>query len=552
LLSARREALVVGAGAMVVAAAMKAPAVRGIGRTIPKDLVDPLYQTWQLAWGAHALRSQPLSPWDSNAFWPLRRSLAFSDSLYGYSPFGLLFGSGTTASLVRYTVLFILAYALAATGAYLLARQLGCPRVGAAVAGAAYAYAPWHLAHDGHLNVLSNGALPLSLALLARGHGVGARGGGGPTRPWCALAGWAVAAWQLTVTFVVGLQLAYALGALTLGVAALAFIKRWRPVNGGDRRLLAADLIGVALFAGVGLALALPYLEVTRSHPQAVRTMADVRLFSPPLRGFFVAPAESTIWGGIDAGVRRQLAFPGEMAHDVGVVVVLLAAYGVVKGRWSVARRVGLAVATGLVLLLGAGTTVADGRLYRILYEYAPGWRSVRTPGRLVILATLMLALLAGTGTEALCRTPRTRRLLGVVLVGLVLVDGHGSLPTPRVPAPSPGVAAAADPVLVLPTDDVLDMQAIWASTEGLPRIVNGATGFTPKLQGEVRQRTVGFPDAASIEFLRRLGVRTVVLRPALASGTPWAGAERRPVEALGVTVRPLGGDLVYDLMEGH
>ena len=93
---------------------------------------------------------------------------AFGDSLFGYSPLGVLFGSGSTAALVRYSVVFVLAYALTATGMYLLARQLGCRPLAAAVAAAAYAYAPWHLSQDGHLNVLSIGGIPLSVALLLR------------------------------------------------------------------------------------------------------------------------------------------------------------------------------------------------------------------------------------------------------------------------------------------------------------------------------------------------------------------------------------------------
>ena len=52
-------------------------------------------------------------------------------------------------------------------GAYALARQLGSGRIGAAVAGVSYTYAPWLLAQAGHLHILSNGGIPLALAMLA-------------------------------------------------------------------------------------------------------------------------------------------------------------------------------------------------------------------------------------------------------------------------------------------------------------------------------------------------------------------------------------------------
>src|SRR5205085_2489949 len=310
-------------------------------------------------WGAHAATATPLSPWAANVFWPLPHSYAFGDSLYGYSPVGVLFGSGPTASLVRYSVVFVLAYALAAAGAYLLARQLGCRPLAASVAAAAYAFAPWHLSQDGHLNVLSNGGIPLCLALLARGHGVGGRGAQGPVRPACILAGWAVAAWQLTLGFAVGLQFVYLLGALGLGALALVVTGRWRPAPGRGRAVLAANLAGLALFATIGLALATTYYGVAEAHPQAERTVADLKFFSPPLSGFLVPPATSTLWEGTYRTARSRLVWPTEQALGVGAVLVVLAGYGLLRGDWSRRRRVGLAVAAAGLLLLGAGTTVA-------------------------------------------------------------------------------------------------------------------------------------------------------------------------------------------------
>jgi hypothetical protein len=261
-----------------------------------------------------------------------------------------------------------------------------------------------------------------------------------------------------------------------------------------------------------------------------------------------VAPAESTLWGGVDAKARASLMFPAEMALDVGAVVVPLAAYGVMGGVWSRSRRIALAIATSVTVILAAGTTVAGGILYRVLFEHAPGWRGIRTPGRLVVLVSLGLALLAAAGVEALRRSTRWHRIIGVGLVALVLLDGYGSLPVPRVPPPAPGLADASDPVFVLPSSDILDMHVMWASTRGFPRIVNGGSGFTPELLAEVRRRTVAFPDADSVRYLRALGVRSVVLRTRLLPGTPWAGADSRATNGLPVTVREVSGDLVFNL----
>ena len=92
--------------------------------TIPKDLGDPLPQAWQVAWGGHALTTQPLDFFQSNQFWPEPDSLAFGDALIGYAPAGLV-GDGPEAAVARYNLLFLFVYALCFFGAYLLAREMG-------------------------------------------------------------------------------------------------------------------------------------------------------------------------------------------------------------------------------------------------------------------------------------------------------------------------------------------------------------------------------------------------------------------------------------------
>ena len=78
------------AGACLLAVVMNWPLILNLGETIPKDLGDPLPQSWQVAWGGHALAHQPLEFFQSNQFWPLDDTLAFSDALLGYAPAGLV------------------------------------------------------------------------------------------------------------------------------------------------------------------------------------------------------------------------------------------------------------------------------------------------------------------------------------------------------------------------------------------------------------------------------------------------------------------------------
>ena len=273
--------------------------------TIIGDGGDPTGQAWLLAWDGHAILHDPARLWDTNAFYPDRNGLAFNDTLLGYAPAALI-GHGVEAALLRYNVVFVLVFALAALGTYALVRQLGANRVGAAVAGAAFAYAPWRYGHEGHLNILSTGGMTLALAMLARGHGWSLRHGYRPqrVRPGWALAGWLTAAWQISLGFGVGLAFAYLLLAACL-VAAVGWLVTGRPRL--PRRLVLLDLAGGLAFAAVGGAMASAYLRVRAAHPETVRSLDYLAVFSPPLRGLLVAPHSSLPWGTWHDAARTAL-----------------------------------------------------------------------------------------------------------------------------------------------------------------------------------------------------------------------------------------------------
>jgi hypothetical protein len=237
-----RELGLLVAGACLLSIVMHWPLILHLGETVPRDIGDPLPQAWQAAWDGHALAHRPLDLFQANQFWPFRDTLAFSDALVGYAPAGLV-GSGPHAAVVRYDLLFLFAYALAFVGAYLLARELGVGPWGAVVAGAAFAFAPFRLEQDGHLQVISSGGIPLALALAVRG----AR----RASPGAMVAAWLVAAWQVSIGFSLGLPFMYLLLALA-AIGAVVWGRRGRPPP--PRRMLLATAAGALVFvACVGL-----------------------------------------------------------------------------------------------------------------------------------------------------------------------------------------------------------------------------------------------------------------------------------------------------------
>jgi hypothetical protein len=551
---------------VALAVVMFWPLVLHLDRDVPKDLGDSLLTAYLIQWNGYALLHQPLDWWQANALWPNADSLAFADAFIGYAPVALL-GSGFRAAIWHYNVVFLVAYSLAFAGAYLLARELGLGRPAAAVAGVAFAYSPWRWEQSTHLHVLSSGGIPLCLMLLLRGYR--------RERPAAVVAGWLVAAWQVLIGVSLGLQLLYLL-AILAAVAAVYWWRAGRPTPA--HRVVLATTVGLAALAIVCVVVAGPYLRVADTHPESRRTLANVGYYSPPAKAFLAAPPDNLVWGKITSGARNGLRSITEQTLFPGALVLTLALFGLFSAVWPRGLRIGLAAAIVITALFSMGLEFFDGRItYRLLFEYAPGWDGSRTPGRLHTLTTLALALLAAGGAQAFVDRGgplriRARPWLATAVclgfVGVILLEGaafhrtDGGLASPTrvtVPSPPSGLRDAQAPLLHLPADDAFTSvddtftyrYMIW-STEGFPPLVNGISGFIPRRTYELGELARGFPDRPSVAALRAAGVWSVVLHPALAAGTTWAGAETRSLAGLGVERRAVGDVVLFDLRPGR
>lgn len=540
--------------------------VTHLGGGVPASPYDPLMQAWQVAWTGHALLHQPLHMFDANAFWPLHDSLAFSDSLFGYAPAGLL-GSGPADALLRYDLLFLFAYAFAFAGAWALARALRMGPVASAVGAAAFAFAPWRLGQDDHLNILSSGGIPLAFALLI--HGYRRR------RPPAVLAGFAVAAWQVTLGFSLGLWFLYVLAAA--GLLALL-----RP--GGrrallDQRMWAAGIGGAALLVLCVALVSRPYFEVRSQHPESRRSAAEAKLYSPPPSGLLVAPSNNLIWAGATSGLRGRLPAPFEDAIFPGAAVLLLAALGVWLGPLPLRLRLVLLGCALLAAVLSLGLRGPPG-VYRFAFDHLPGWNGIRTPGRLTTFTSLALALLAGAGSQvviaAVDRRSGSRRIAaaaGVALIAALVVEGSGPVAVVEAPNSPRAVAEAPGPLFMLPSNVFTDPGYVLSTTDRFQPIVNGTNGFFPTTQAAFRSAAGSFPSRPSVAWLRSRGVRTVVIDTLVSSAyppsyyaqinpppaigaspeaavvdPPWAAAARRSIAGLGITRTTAGRFAVFDL----
>jgi hypothetical protein len=105
-----------------------------------------------------------------------------------------------------------------------------------------------------------------------------------------------------------------------------------------------------------------------------------------------------------------------------------------------------------------------------------------------------------------------------------------------------------AGPILVLPSTLKIDQNVMLWSTTRFQPVVNGGSGFTPTRQEETREITRSFPDQTSVDYLRELGVKTVVLLRDQLADTPWQSAVDLPVDGLGIQREDVGNTIIFHL----
>ncbi|HET6480954.1 MAG TPA: hypothetical protein VFG35_13080, partial [Actinoplanes sp.] len=218
--------------------------------------------------------------------------------------------------------------------------------------------------------------------------------------------------------------------------------------------------------------------------------------------------------------------------------------------------------ALAVTIILALGTNFYEGRwTYLPLFGHLPGSLDLRIPGRLMLWATLLLAILAaGAVAEFVRRAEQLSeqripswpgpwlRLATFVPLLLVLVEGWSAIAHPVVPAQPSAMRIVSGPMLVLPTAALTDQTVMLWSTTRFQPMANGSGGFGGAQEVELRRNVQTFPDAASIEYLRSLNVDRVLLLRAQSAGTPWERAGDIPVDALGIRREDLDDAVVFHL----
>lgn len=430
--------------------------------------------------------------------------------------------AGPTAG---YNLALLLAHLLSGYCTYLWVRSATGSRSGGIVAGMAFMLAPFRIARSfGHLTLAST--YPLPLFFWALDHTLG------PVPPkrgrLMLLAGAAL--------LVAGTSQYNALICLITGsvYALLALRGRWAFV-------LRYGWQVAAVTAGGTLAGLLPSLLVLARGELHAYNIEATRIWSASPLNFLAPSPFHPLWGEWIARARPETLWI-EKALYLGAVAGLLALVALVWRNnpvrslcltWAGVAVAGVVFALGTDLHFGNLPLNAEQPFWLPMYYLGqlPLFNLARTWSRFGVIAVLFVALLAGVGAARLARG-RWRQLVGLALMLLVLVDLlPGTLPAVAI-EPRPidrWLAAQPGPFRVGFLPVIHGTPSYGVAYGSLVHNQQTFAAMHNQHPGAVfvdyERRSEGFPNPQSLQALRALGLRYLVLERALF-GEAWPAVE--------------------------
>ena len=314
----------------------------------------------------------------------------------------------STVSL--YNMAALLSFVLAGFGMFRVALFLGIGRPGAAVAGIAYAFSPYHFAHAlGHLNQISYQWIPFFLLAYLKGWSLG----------WGRRRVLVAAGWLILVGLTDWYFFVFCGFAMAILLVSSAFERR---------KEFAANLRGTFQVGTVSLVALAPLLAAMVGQAiQGIPLEQASRVYLADLQSFFVPGPISTF---SDWFARWNLAWTGgksELATFIPWSVLLLAIWG--RGRIGAVHRRWLTLWIGVFFVLSLGPFLhIGGTVYdSVLLPYGwlekiPGLGIIRAPIRFHLMTYLGVCLFYGAAVARLAQMARGRLIVGG-LGALVLLE---------------------------------------------------------------------------------------------------------------------------------
>jgi hypothetical protein len=536
------------------------PLITRMNHQMVGQVGDNIYFVWMIGWFKKALvdlQVNPFNVWFLN--YPEGWSLAYTEitpaQLLLAFPFSLV-----ATPTFAYNAAHLLSFMLSGLIMSLWVRRLTGSTGASILAGTAYAFLPFHFAHFliGHLNLSGLQWFPLFFwgffDLLLNFHSdrsaasqpdekesIDPRVTSG-NKSAILKTGFGLGLIALTSQYYLYMTLLIA--AFIFAVYVL-FINR--PIlrqKSFWRGWLIAGLVALPL---VIVAVA-PYVSLAGKGELPNRELGIVRPYSAGLTDFLLPSTDHFLWGSwIGSHFNRDMWVEGTLY--IGLVNLVLAIFAWLNHKKLEQKTLMILMLAGgaLALLLAMGTDVHwNGAPVEIatpaflqtlwskptipiplpgwlLFKYFPLYAKLRALMRFGIFLLLFICTAAGIGAAELLKrvSPRWKNAAAAGMILLVLVDFYPgpytefatvqARPVDTWLANQPGDGAVAQMPFSIAEDQE---HTYYTLVHGKPYIAGFFNAFPPAQYKRIRPVLMNFPDQASVNLLRELKVRWVLVDP--------------------------------------
>lgn len=522
-------------------------------------LTVPYLNLWTLSWNHHWLKGQIANYWDANIFFPHLKTLAYSEPQLGTAILTfpvVLFGGNTVLAYNLALLVFFFAAGMAVYALcwWILGRVKELSQIhrciAAITAGILYAFTPYMFREIGVLQLLATPFPPLCLlGLHLFFH----------QKRWSAALLFSASflgCWYTCAYY--GLFLSIFVACFTLFFWHRELL-RWQNLLCG--LMTVVILMGGLLPLVYGMQSAQVALSLNRSEI-LVRRLSAVytEYLQPPLSSLLYeqflgvgSPGKSCFLGGMllclasvgvitifkqvirDQDIKSRSA-PLEntnsnappMNYETGVSFQRCSIFYTAMAFLALLLSIGIPIHTKG---LGAYRFLVWLSPYNLLYNFVPGFSSIRSPYRFSLFVALFLAILAGAGMLWVCRRVRSR-WRWVFIISLMSVAIFELWPVPlrlvRVPGRLEELPHIYQHIKKLPPESVLiefplptsafergmetTSRHMYFSTFHWQKLINGYSGFSPRASSELLNMLAKSPPQMVSSALRAFGIQYVLV----------------------------------------
>lgn len=509
------------------------PVIMHIGNDL--DIGDPALNAWILAWDVHSIFTNPLNLFNANIFYPSTDTLAFSEHLFGDMLIAFPVIVITRNPVLAYNIIFLLSFILSGFGMFLLIDYYLSNKYSAFLGGIIFAFCTIRFAQLWHLQLLTAQWMPFTFLYLDKFLHKSSYKNLILLYIFYVLqvlSGWYDAFY---ITIALGLYATY------------IFIKNNTiRMNLTNRSFQLKVVLFLILSVAAIAPFAIPYAKVSNEYG-FVRDLNEVSLYSADVADYLLTPPNNILYGGISQPFQANRNW-SEHSLFPGLSAILLSLYGLLcikKFKINGSQKFGL-IYRGLshqsfylllliiafILSLGTplhlfGHVIPIDLPYKFLYNYLPGFKSMRVPSRIGIIFIFSLSVLAAYGLNKLIKNKSSTRkaVISLICMTMILLEslyipiGFAQIPVgsaiPEVYkwlANESGDFAIVELPIAKDGNPMCDSEYLYYSTYHWKKLVNGYSGFLPTYYQDLLNSLQEFPSNNSIDALKSIGVKYIII----------------------------------------